>query len=456
MKTIFKSLGIIIASVLMSSASNAQCTAGFTWSQSASNVIDFSNTSIPNVPNVTFFYWSFGDNQYDYTTNPSHTYSVPGNYVVCLSAYDSINNCQATFCDTIFVYGNVLCQTSAYATVSQSPSCASCADGSAYAMMVNGTAPYTYSWSSGGTAQTETGLAPGTYSVCITDANGCTACAQVTLSYSSSNCVAGFTWAQSANNIIDFTNTSTPNSPNSTFYNWDFGDNQFDYVQNPSHTYANPGNYFVCLTIYDSLNSCQNTFCDSVTVYGNVLPTACNAYFVVYPDSVNTNQAWAYNLSTGGPNMTFDWNWGDNTPHDFVAYPSHVYANTGTYTICLIVNDVANQCSDTMCVSLVVLRLTAAAAAAPYFVNVLPMGVHEISQVTFSIFPNPAQSEIKITSDYTLQGNDFRILDVAGRIVTSGKIEGSSIDVNLLDKGMYILQIENTKGGFTSQRFMKD
>jgi hypothetical protein len=40
--------------------------------------------------------------------------------------------------------------------------------------VVGGTEPYTYLWSNGQTTQTATGLAAGTYSVTVTDANGCT------------------------------------------------------------------------------------------------------------------------------------------------------------------------------------------------------------------------------------------------------------------------------------------
>ena len=48
------------------------------------------------------------------------------------------------------------------------------ANGSATVTPTGGIAPYTYVWSSGGTAATETGLLPNTYTVTITDANNCT------------------------------------------------------------------------------------------------------------------------------------------------------------------------------------------------------------------------------------------------------------------------------------------
>lgn len=55
-------------------------------------------------------------------------------------------------------------------------------DGTATANPTGGTMPYTYSWSTGGTTQTITGLSPGNYLVTVTDANGCTALQSITVS----------------------------------------------------------------------------------------------------------------------------------------------------------------------------------------------------------------------------------------------------------------------------------
>ncbi|WP_428979179.1 DUF7507 domain-containing protein [Flavobacterium cupriresistens] len=49
-----------------------------------------------------------------------------------------------------------------------------CSNGSATVTATGGTAPYTYLWSNGGTTATITGLLNGTYSVTVTDTNGCT------------------------------------------------------------------------------------------------------------------------------------------------------------------------------------------------------------------------------------------------------------------------------------------
>jgi gliding motility-associated-like protein len=68
-------------------------------------------------------------------------------------------------------------------TATSTPSSCSGNTGSATVTPSGGTGAYTYSWSpSGGTAATATNLAPGPYVVTITDANGCTGTANVTVS----------------------------------------------------------------------------------------------------------------------------------------------------------------------------------------------------------------------------------------------------------------------------------
>ncbi|WP_173021577.1 SdrD B-like domain-containing protein [Lewinella sp. W8] len=58
-------------------------------------------------------------------------------------------------------------------------SCADENDGTATATVTGGDAPITYAWSNGGTTATITGLAPGTYTVTVTEANDCKATGSV-------------------------------------------------------------------------------------------------------------------------------------------------------------------------------------------------------------------------------------------------------------------------------------
>lgn len=65
---------------------------------------------------------------------------------------------------------------------SSAVSCNGGSDGTATAMASGGTSPYAYSWSNGGNTATISGLAAGSYSVTVTDANGCTGTASLDVS----------------------------------------------------------------------------------------------------------------------------------------------------------------------------------------------------------------------------------------------------------------------------------
>jgi len=69
---------------------------------------------------------------------------------------------------TVYISGPQFTVSSTEASSSTS------ADGSATVNYVAGQQPFTYLWSNGQTGQTATGLLPGTYTVTVTDANGCT------------------------------------------------------------------------------------------------------------------------------------------------------------------------------------------------------------------------------------------------------------------------------------------
>jgi hypothetical protein len=71
-------------------------------------------------------------------------------------------------------------------TVATTPANQGQNNGSATVTMLGGTSPYTYAWSSGGNEATESNLAPGQYTVEVTDANGCKWDVEVTIEESTS------------------------------------------------------------------------------------------------------------------------------------------------------------------------------------------------------------------------------------------------------------------------------
>lgn len=109
---------------------------------------------------------------------------------------------------------------------------------------------------------------------------------------------------------------------------WDYGDGSpLDTAFNPTHTYASPGTYTVCSTIYAP--------CDTDTVCTTVIICPAPAladytYSTAYPSVTFTDAS----LNA----VSYSWDFGDgNTSTQ--ASPTHTYAGLGLYNVCLSVTD---------------------------------------------------------------------------------------------------------------------
>jgi PKD repeat protein len=513
---------------------SASCQAGFTWTQSSANNLAFTNTST-GTTGTTFYTWNFGDGNYAYgANNGNHQYNVPGTYTACLQISDSLSStCSSSFCQAVTVTGTLICTLSDYMTTTQC-TCPTCPNGAATVNPGGGTAPYTYAWTSpSASTQSITGLLPGTYTVTVYDANGCSIVDTISVTVMPPPCQASYTWNQTNPNVVSFTSTSTNVNPN-TFYTWSYGDaSPNTYGQYPSpHTYSIPGTYTVCLYISDSTfsNNCNSSYCDTVNVTGSIIcnlnmtlggtnascasctdgtasltsvsggtapyvyswstgattagiynlspgtytlcitdanschacdtvtvgvnPSGpCHAYFTLTPDTTNPGNYWANNMSTGSTFMTFTWSWGDSSPNDTLATPSHTYPGPGLYTICLTVHD--SSCTSTYCDTLTAVRLPSWVASHHTTVNVRrvtsPAGISEHTVLNeWSVFPNPSSGITTIA--YTLNQNSnvqIGIFNTIGQEVmavenVNSKAAGNytmNIDASVLKPGIYMVRI---------------
>ncbi len=113
------------------------------------------------------YLWSNGDN----TATADNL--APGTYTVEI---EDANGCPAEL--TVQITGPAILLANATST---HESGVGLNNGTATAQPAGGTTPYTYQWSTNATTQTITGLAPGTYTVTVTDDNDCTAVQAVTV-----------------------------------------------------------------------------------------------------------------------------------------------------------------------------------------------------------------------------------------------------------------------------------
>jgi gliding motility-associated-like protein len=142
---------------------------------SCSPLYAFTDQSTIGSGSISSWSWSFGDGTNALIQNPLHTYSVPGSYTVSLSVI-SDQGCTATYSQVVTVPASPL-----VTFLANGVSCYGSANGSALANASGGLAPYTYSWSNNVTTASNINLSAGTYSVSVTDANGCKAAAGVTI-----------------------------------------------------------------------------------------------------------------------------------------------------------------------------------------------------------------------------------------------------------------------------------
>ncbi len=268
-----------------------------------------------------------GSPPYTYVWSNSATTSSISN--LCAGTYSvvvtDINGCTASVTNivvtqptqlttTINATNSVICvgQTS---TISINPS--------------GGTGPYTYNWSPSGTGTSfiTSPTATTIYSVIITDANGCTATAQIPVAVNqlpvilfsiddSSGC---------APLTVNFTNLTS----NAGTCTWVINGNTFNTC-NTSYTFTNPGSYGFTLTVIDN-NGCTNTLTvnNIITVYPN--PTA--SFYPTPPSTSILNPNILFNNTSTGGN-TYFWSFGSTQ-----FSPLWTFSDTGTYQVMLTVTN---------------------------------------------------------------------------------------------------------------------
>ncbi|MCX6304866.1 MAG: PKD domain-containing protein [Bacteroidetes bacterium] len=145
--------------------------------------------------------------------------------------------------------------------------------------------------------------------------------------------------------VIHFQDQSTGQI---TLWQWSFGDGSSTTVQNPVHTYATAGTYFVCLTVSnsDSGNICHDFMCISLTIHE---PGTCVADYHYTSDPLDRLRIQFFDESTGNINR-WHWDFGDGNSSDD-RNPSHLFPAYGKFRVCLTAYNIdsLSVCNDIKC-----------------------------------------------------------------------------------------------------------
>jgi len=125
------------------------------------------------------------------------------------------------------------------------------------------------------------------------------------------------------------------------FVYWDFGDGSFSVNPSPVHNYLKAGIYQACLYVSDSIS--KSGSCKSIAV-GKQQNIANFSYYIGEKNLVNFKD-----ISEGVSNSWF-WSFGDGQFSN-EQNPSHQYAKSGAYKVCMAILDSitkfkSNQCQD--------------------------------------------------------------------------------------------------------------
>jgi len=157
------------------------------------------------------------------------------------------------------------------ASITANGNCISGNTGSATAATAGGSGTYTYLWNTSPvqTSSTANGLSAGTYSVTVTDANGCSTSKSITISGTPQDFAFTTNYQTTTQSLLGNSFTFTEfGSASGEIYHWDFGDGTSSTLSTPTKSYSSYGVYNAQL-IATNTSGCSDTSYQTVVVLSN-------------------------------------------------------------------------------------------------------------------------------------------------------------------------------------------
>lgn len=276
-----------------------------------------------------------------------------------------------------------------------------------------------FRWSNGDTIQNPIIYAPGTYSVTVTDQNGCENSDSVLV--------------QNTNVSVSLGNDTSICSGDGSFIILDVYDSYLwdDGHTGPSQFIGDAGVYSVTVT----MNGC--TAIDEMEVTEVDYPEANYSENLLHPTVDFTN--------TSNITSNILWEFGDGNTSTLLN-PSHTYLNPGLFEVTLTVS---NQCGiDTKTKS----------------IGVFPLGNNNIDVVElFSVFPTITQDVINIRIEGLVPDElEYYIYDITGKLLMNQKeysadnLVVTTFDVSNYASGTYVLKVVTQNRLVGLSKFVKE
>jgi PKD repeat protein len=196
---------------------------------------------------------------------------------------------------------------------------------------------------------------------------------------------------------------------------------------------TNTGSYTVTTTNADACAGVGAS--DAVSVTFTATPTAAGSF------ATNGNIVTFSNTSTGA--SSYSWDFGDFT-NSSASAPVHAYAVNGDYQV--VLTAINGNCTDTV-----------------VFNVAITVSLEELMGLSnLTVYPNPASETAVVSFDNTL-GNSFdiQLIDQLGRVImTENKIQSygtNTITINLvnLSEGMYSIQLISNQNSISKRLIVR-
>ncbi len=363
--------------------------------------------SVDNATAPLYYTWNTGDS----TSTINNL--CPGKYSVTIT--DSLN-CSVYSDYTIYQNSELL------VSIAKTDETANNAnDGTAAASPKGGVPPYNYNWSNGQTTQTITGLAPGTYTVTVTDSLNCTVTQSTTIEpFICPNFIVNhFKKDAGCYNNCDgsITINTVENATNPLSYTWSNGQTGNSISNLCAGTYS--------VTITDSLNC---TGIDSVTI---LQPDSLEISGIIKNNITDSLPHGQIRVTVTGGTMPYSFNWtGSNS---YTSSDQNIFnLDTGCYVLTVIDSNGCSVVSEEICIE----DMTTAT-----------MEIQNKEDII--IYPNPAKNFLFIKYDNFNSGNSvirIDLLTISGDEIIENLQKTQKVDISNISEGVYFMRIKTKKG----------
>jgi PKD repeat protein len=349
-------------------ASSQSVTAYFTYNPDCLDFEFINGSSASGGANITDYLWDFDDlgsgvNNSSTLENPAHTFSGYGEYTITLTVSDADLGAIDTYDTIVRIY-----MPEAGFTFALTGNCGE-VQFTNESQVTNGALSYLW-WFDDNTTSTEenplhifTEAGDKEFTLTVTHESGCQAFGEGVVSFYEP--IALFTHDPACVGVQTcFYDGSQPGTGTIVSWNWNFGDGSSSSLKNPCYIYANPGEYFVTLTVENSI--------------GCIAVSEIDTLFVNYPPIANFNSSQTcFNDMTFFENLTdtnnieiLSWEWFFDDPASgannisALYEPTHLFTAEGTFQVTLSVENV-NGCTSLKLKTVVVDSIPEAAFTIP-------------------------------------------------------------------------------------------